>query len=302
MTNLERLADFLQKVTGIQKGKDPEETIDRAIALIKTSKNTDVRLKHDLAHTKIMEEVDMTTNETEQEIRDWIVRKFNGESSTKTWGEIEFANIGKLDMLKNREYFKKKIVDYSEEYDGEWDDTESDFENGIAYDDIETFIDTLPVTDYLDIYDPAELEPVIDGDQWEKDDEDEEDDEELEECSRTISESFNPHEIMEALSRQARIKLRNAMRRNKAKIAVKRRMALKRRSTADVLKRRAHKLAIKMLKKKFAHKAIADMSMADKERVEKLLQAKKSLVDRLTIKMIPVVRKIEQQRFAPKQD
>lgn len=302
MTNLERLADFLQKVTGIQKGKDPEETIDRAIALIKTSKNTDVRLKHDLAHTKIMEEVDMTTNETEQEIRDWIVRKFNGESSTKTWGEIEFANIGKLDMLKNREYFKKKIVDYSEEYDGEWDDTESDFENGIAYDDIETFIDTLPVTDYLDIYDPAELEPVIDGDQWEKDDEDEEDDEELKECSRTISESFNPHEIMEALSRQARIKLRNAMRRNKAKIAVKRRMALKRRSTADVLKRRAHKLAIKMLKKKFAHKAIADMSMADKERVEKLLQAKKSLVDRLTIKMIPVVRKIEQQRFAPKQD
>lgn len=302
MTNLELLADFLQKVTGIKKGKDPEETIDRAIALIKTSKNTDVRLKHDLAHTKIMEEVDMTTNETEQEIRDWIIRKFNGESSTKTWGEIEFANIGKLDMLKNREYFKKKIVDYSEEYDGEWDDTESDFENGIAYDDIETFIDTLPVTDYLDIYDPAELEPVIDGDQWEKDDEDEEDDEELEECSRTISESFNPHEIMEALSRQARIKLRNAMRRNKAKIAVKRRMALKRRSTADVLKRRAHKLAIKMLKKKFAHKAIADMSMADKERVEKLLQAKKSLVDRLTIKMIPVVRKIEQQRFAPKQD
>ena len=302
MTNLELLADFLQKVTGIKKDKDPEETIDRAIALIKTSKNTDVRLKHDLAHTKIMEEVDMTTNETEQEIRDWIIRKFNGESSTKTWGEIEFANIGKLDMLKNREYFKKKIVDYSEEYDGEWDDTESDFENGIAYDDIETFIDTLPVTDYLDIYDPAELEPVIDGDQWEKDDEDEEDDEELEECSRTISESFNPHEIMEALSRQARIKLRNAMRRNKAKIAVKRRMALKRRSTADVLKRRAHKLAIKMLKKKFAHKAIADMSMADKERVEKLLQAKKSLVDRLTIKMIPVVRKIEQQRFAPKQD
>ena len=288
MTNLERLADFLQKVTGVQKGKDPEETINRAIALIKTSKNTDVRLKHDLAHTKIMEEVDMTTNETEQEIRDWIVRKFNGESSTKTWGEIEFANIGKLDMLKNREYFKKKIVDYSEEYDGEWDDTESDFENGIAYDDIETFIDTLPVTDYLDIYDTAEFEPVVDGDQWEKDDE--EDDAELAECSRTISESFNPHEIMEALSRQARIKLRNAMRRNKAKIAVKRRMALKRRSTADVLKRRAHKLAIKMLKKKFA------------QRVEKLLQAKKSLVDRLTIKMIPVVRKIEQQRFAPKQD
>lgn len=294
MTNLERLAEFLQKITGIQKGKTTEETINSAIALIKKSKNTDVRLKCELEHVHITEDVELETNATDQDVQDWIVRKFDGEPSTKSWGEIEFANIGRIDT-KKREIFKKKIADYSEEWDIELDDTEDDAENGITYGDIDNFIDALPVVDYMDIYDPAEFEPEGEA-QWV------DDSEELEECERVIRESFNPPEIMEALSRQARIKLRNAMRRNKAKIAVKRRIALKRRSTADVLKRRAHKLAIKMLKKKFAHKSVSDMSMADKERVEKLLQSKKALVDRLTIKMIPVVRKIEQQRFAHKKE
>lgn len=298
MTNLERLAEFLQKITGIQKGKTTEETINSAIALIKKSKNTDVRLKRELEHVHITEDVELETNATDQDVQDWIVRKFDGEPSTKSWGEIEFANIGRIDT-KKREIFKKKIADYSEEWDIELDDTEDDAENGITYGDIDNFIDALPVVDYMDIYDPTEFEPEGEA-QWVDDSED--DSEELEECERIIRESFNPPEIMEALSRQARIKLRNAMRRNKAKIAVKRRIALKRRSTADVLKRRAHKLAIKMLKKKFAHKSVSDMSMADKERVEKLLQSKKALVDRLTIKMIPVVRKIEQQRFAHKKE
>ena len=298
MTNLERLAEFLQKITGIQKGKTTEETINSAIALIKKSKNTDVRLKRELEHVHITEDVELETNATDKDVQDWIVRKFDGEPSTKSWGEIEFANIGRIDT-KKREIFKKKIADYSEEWDIELDDTEDDAENGITYGDIDNFIDALPVVDYMDIYDPTEFEPEGEA-QWVDDSED--DSEELEECERVIRESFNPPEIMEALSRQARIKLRNAMRRNKAKIAVKRRIALKRRSTADVLKRRAHKLAIKMLKKKFAHKSVSDMSMADKERVEKLLQSKKALVDRLTIKMIPVVRKIEQQRFAHKKE
>lgn len=298
MTNLERLAEFLQKITGIQKGKTTEDTINSAIALIKKSKNTDVRLKRELEHVHITEDVELETNATDQDVQDWIVRKFDGEPSTKSWGEIEFANIGRIDT-KKRAIFKKKIADYSEEWDIELDDTEDDAENGITYGDIDNFIDALPVVDYMDIYDPTEFEPEGEA-QWVDDSED--DSEELEECERVIRESFNPPEIMEALSRQARIKLRNAMRRNKAKIAVKRRIALKRRSTADVLKRRAHKLAIKMLKKKFAHKSVSDMSMADKERVEKLLQSKKALVDRLTIKMIPVVRKIEQQRFAHKKE
>lgn len=298
MTNLERLAEFLQKITGVQKGKTTEETINSAIALIKKSKNTDVRLKRELEHVHITEDVELETNATDQDVQDWIVRKFDGEPSTKSWGEIEFANIGRIDT-KKRAIFKKKIADYSEEWDIELDDTEDDAENGITYGDIDNFIDALPVVDYMDIYDPTEFEPEGEA-QWVDDFED--DSEELEECERVIRESFNPPEIMEALSRQARIKLRNAMRRNKAKIAVKRRIALKRRSTADVLKRRAHKLAIKMLKKKFAHKSVSDMSMADKERVEKLLQSKKALVDRLTIKMIPVVRKIEQQRFAHKKE
>ncbi len=99
----------------------------------------------------------------------------------------------------------------------------------------------------------------------------------------------------------ARLKLKVAMLRNKAKIAMKRKIALLRHSTMDVLKKRAHKLALKFLKQKIAHKPVADMSMADKERVEKTLKSKKSLLARLTMKMIPVVKKIEQNRFKNKE-
>ena len=97
------------------------------------------------------------------------------------------------------------------------------------------------------------------------------------------------------------LKLKIAMLRNKAKLAMKRKIALLRHSTLDVLKKRAHKLALKMLKQKIAHKPVADMSMADKERVEKTLKTKTSLLARLTMKMIPVVKKIEQNRFKNKE-
>ena len=99
----------------------------------------------------------------------------------------------------------------------------------------------------------------------------------------------------------ARLKLKIAMLRNKAKIAMKRKIALRRHATMDDFKKRARKLALKFLKQKIAHKPVADMSMADKERVEKALQTKKSLLARLTMKMIPVVKKIEQLRFRNKE-
>ena len=45
MTNLERLALLLQRVTGVEAGKTPEETIKRAVKEIKASKNTDQQVK-----------------------------------------------------------------------------------------------------------------------------------------------------------------------------------------------------------------------------------------------------------------
>ena len=303
MTNLERLALLLQRVTGIEAGKTPEETIKRAVQAIKASKNTDPQVTRQLSKVKLSEEEMYGGAEELPTLTDYIRKKFAGEPSTKSWAEIEFANIGRIGDLKKRQLYKKKITDYNEDVEldpRDFEDNEFDAENGIEFKSIDDFIDNLSVVDYLDIYDDDELDfsefDDVDPSEIETDDT-----AELMECEDIIASSLNATELTEALSRMARLKLKIAMRRNKAKIAQKRKIALRRHSTTEVLKKRAHKLALKFLKQKFAHKAIADMSMADKERVEKILKNKKALVARLTMKMIPVVKKIEQNRFKNKE-
>lgn len=299
MTNMERLASLLQRVTGVEAGASPEDTVKRAVKKIRASKTTDPMVKRELAKVKLSEEEMYGGAGPLPTFTDYIRNKFAGEPSTKSWSDIEFAELGHFRDAKKRGDFKKKVTDYSECADlGNCDDIETDVADGIDYKSIDAFMDGLPVADYLDIYDDDDLD-FTDF----KDDEiaAAEDEAGLSECEDIIRDSTNAAELTEALSRQARLKLRIAMRRNKAKIAQKRKIALKRHSTTDVLKKRAHKLALKMLKQKFAHKAISDMSMADKERVEKILQTKKALVNRLAMKMLPVVRKIEQERFKIKE-
>ena len=299
MTNLERLALLLQRVTGVEAGKTPEETIKRAVQEIKASKNTDQQVKSQLSKVKLSEEEMYGGAEELPTLTDYVRNKFAGEPSTKSWKAIELANIGRIDDLKKRQLYKKKFTDYTEDADidpREFEDNEFDAENGIEFKSIDDFMNNLSVVDYLDIYDDDEL------DFSEFDDIDPSEIEttavaELKECENIIATSYNATELTEALSRMARLKLKIAMLRNKAKIAMKRKIALLRHSTLDVLKKRAHKLALKMLKQKIAHKPVADMSMADKERVEKTLKTKKSLLARLTMKLIPTVREKEKERL-----
>ena len=303
MTNLERLALLLQRVTGVEAGKTPEETIKRAVKEIKASKNTDQQVKSQLSKVKLSEEEMYGGAEELPTLTDYVRNKFAGEPSTKSWAEIEFANIGRLDDLKKRQLYKKKITDYNEDVEldpRDFEDNEFDAENGIEFKSIDDFMNNLSVVDYLDIYDDDELD-FSEFDDVDPSELETGDSAELKECEDIIASSFNAMELTEALSRMARLKLKVAMLRNKAKIAMKRKIALLRHSTLDVLKKRAHKLALKMLKQKIAHKPVADMSMADKERVEKTLKTKTSLLARLTMKMIPVVKKIEQNRFKNKE-
>lgn len=102
--------------------------------------------------------------------------------------------------------------------------------------------------------------------------------------------------IQEALTQAQRIKKANVMRRSKAKIAYKRKMALKKRATFDVLQNRAHKMAIKILKKRLAKKDVGDMGYSERQRIEDIIKKRPELVKRIQLKMLPVVRALEQQR------
>ena len=242
----------------------------------------------------------------------------DGFPTVKTWDTLDAQSIGIIDDKLRQSFRFKKTLDLWEDTDG-WDDydkddpfadTEFDALNDIELADIAAFVNSMDTDDYLDIYEPDEIEwDDTDYDAEIADDEAEyeaeskriEDEKaEVFECEDT--EDVKAKALAEALSRQARLKMRMNMKRNKARIAAKRRLALKRHSTPEVLKKRARKLAIKMLKKRYAKKAPSEMSVAEKERVEKIIATKSGLISRLTMKMIPTVRKIEQDRFKTKKE
>ena len=242
----------------------------------------------------------------------------DGFPRVKTWETLDAQSIGIIDDKLRQSFRFKKTLDLWEDTDG-WDDydkddpfadTEFDALNDIELADIAAFVNDMDTDDYLDIYEPDEIEwDDTDYDAKIADDEAEyeaeskriEDEKaEVFECEDT--EDVKAKALAEALSRQARLKMRMNMKRNKARIAAKRRLALKRHSTPEVLKKRARKLAIKMLKKRYAKKAPSEMSVAEKERVEKIIATKSGLISRLTMKMIPTVRKIEQDRFKTKKE
>ena len=75
-------------------------------------------------------------------------------------------------------------------------------------------------------------------------------------------------------------------------------IALKSRSTGETLNRRARRLAISVLKKRMAKKPLNKLSIGEKERIEKAIQSRKALVNRLAMKMTSRVRKIENDRLS----
>lgn len=306
MTNLERLALLLQRVTGVEAGKTPEETIKRAVQEIKASKNTDQQVKSQLSKVKLSEEEMYGGAEELPTLTDYVRNKFAGEPSTKSWKAIELANIGRIDDLKKRQLYKKKFTDYTEDADinidpKELEDNDFDFENGIDFKSIDAFMDNLSDADYLEIYGDDDLD-FSEFDDVDPSEIETSDSAELKECEDIIASSFDAKELSEAISRIARHRLELRAKRLAKSNARKREIAMKRHATPAVLKKRARRMARLMLKQKYAHKAIADMSIADKERVEKMLQTKQALLNRLTMKMIRKARENEQERFKNKEE
>ena len=200
MTNLERLALLLQRVTGVEAGKTPEETIKRAVQEIKASKNTDQQVKSQLSKVKLSEEEMYGGAEELPTLTDYVRNKFAGEPSTKSWAEIEFANIGRLDDLKKRQLYKKKITDYNEDVEldpRDFEDNEFDAENGIEFKSIDDFMNNLSVVDYLDIYDDDELD-FSEFDDVDPSEIETGDSAELKECEDIIASSINAKELTEA--------------------------------------------------------------------------------------------------------
>ena len=108
----------------------------------------------------------------------------------------------------------------------------------------------------------------------------------------------NEVEITEALSVQGRLKRRFNARRNKQKLRVARGIALRRGSTPDRLKRRATRGARLMVYKRLLRgRDRAGLPPAEKARLEKMITRFAPLVSRISIKLLPQMRRNEIKRL-----
>lgn len=106
--------------------------------------------------------------------------------------------------------------------------------------------------------------------------------------------------ITEVLSRVERIKLAMRFKQGSSKRHRKLVLALHTKSTPVKMNRRARHSAILLMTLKFAGKPLDQLSVSDKERIERILAKKKDAINRLAMKLIPHLRQLENKRLHPK--
>ena len=164
----------------------------------------------------------------------------------------------------------KSVKESVEEYEDFDEDDLDDMVNSIEDED-----------DILDAYDDEELALI--------------DDETGEHVDDLHEEVLN-----EVLSRSERIKAKARFARSSSKRERKIKIALRTRSSSATINNRARRLAIVTMKKRMAKKPLNQLSIGEKERIERAIQGRKALINRLAMKMAPKVRKIESDRLTHK--
>lgn len=102
---------------------------------------------------------------------------------------------------------------------------------------------------------------------------------------------------VEALDFAARRALGRAMKKNKAKLAIGRRRALKKAASQEVLKKRARKGAINALFKKLSKgKSRSSIPASRKKEIEKRISKMGSKVSMIARKSLPQIRAMEKER------
>ena len=117
---------------------------------------------------------------------------------------------------------------------------------------------------------------------------------------RTLAEYFDNLDE-KALTPAQRMKRRQAFRRSAAKREAGIKRSKFKKASPEKIKKRARKLAIKSIKQKMAKgKSLATLSDAERIGIERRLEKKKGLIDRLARKAIRIVRKKEIDRLRSK--
>lgn len=292
--NISQLADLLAATVGIKPSKQPEQTIERAIEALKSNSQTKSigkQVEDDVTQAGLTEDIgELYVSNVTPPFWDYIRMKYLGFPDVKSWAEIDRLNL--------------KALHPDDQVDEQAEDTFND-------DEIVDFIGDMTVDDYLDtVYDSDELDYT--------DDQNDDEIKSVLQCpicaqfaqytnadllkqlgSANIDSCCNADQLVEALTVQQRLKKALKMRSKAAIIAMRRKLALKKHATAEKLRQRARRLAIRMLKSRYSGgKRPDELSYTDRARLEKIVDQKKTVVDSLANRMLPIVKKIEQQRLS----
>ena len=110
-------------------------------------------------------------------------------------------------------------------------------------------------------------------------------------------------ELEEVLDIQTRMKMKQSMRKNKAKIAMGRRRAARRIAGTEKLKKRAQRQARKAVMDKILKDRSKDeLSYGARANVEKQVNRRATVIARMAKKLLPKVRQAERSKMKPKKD
>jgi hypothetical protein len=171
----------------------------------------------------------------------------------------------------------EKDKDYQEPRDPFFEDHEEEMSDA----DMDAMINNTQDHEFLDAYEDDELhiidldtgEPVEDG------------------------ENIKEEALMEVLSRFERLRAKMRFAKTKSKRERRMAIALKSRSSTQTLNKRARHMAVILMKKRIARKPLSQLSIGEKERLEKIIQKRKAVIGRIAMKLTPRMRKIEQNRL-----
>jgi protein subunit release factor A len=103
----------------------------------------------------------------------------------------------------------------------------------------------------------------------------------------------------EVMSKAARMKMSRNMKQKAKQIAKKKAISLKRKASPEKLKLRSVKKAREILMKKILKdKSKSDLSIAGRETLEKKLNKKKAVIQKIAKKLMPKIKKAETERLA----
>ena len=183
----------------------------------------------------------------------------------------ELGESTKSDLEKDKDY-----EDYKDPFFEENDEEE------MSDDDMDAMINNTQDHEFLDAYEDGELH-IMDLDTGESVEDDEKD--------------IKEEALMEVLSRFERMRAKMRFAKTKSKRERRMVIALKSRSSTQTLNKRARHMAVILMKKRIARKPLSQLSIGEKERLEKIIQNRKAMIGRIAMKLTPRMRKIEQNRL-----